>query len=249
MRSPKKPKSSKEELQEYLHEQFERLYFEEELLKKKASKKKRKGVNKPKKEKLSKFEEKILEDLERVSFETELEEEFSFEIEKIIKEEFEPVDYESVNPEDLRYKGEFISPEFNDMILNIGKASNRHPQDVLDNPRFEHLIDGLLQDNKMTTYKTVPALTKYLLDSGKEFITVVQNGVSVEMSVDEVSEFIATMEQTVRANEEVVYIGLLTVHRLDGEIIVYLPEDSEDFEGIWEFLNSDKSEYLIYEPK
>jgi len=250
MANRKKPNRNNRELEGYLHESFERLYFEEEFVNKKKRKAKKKKKAKPQRQvDEEKLEREFYRDFVRMQDEEEGIEEMTTAIEKIIQEEFGDPDFNEIDPEELTYKGKYISEEFNDIMFNIGKASKKHPQDILDNPKFSHLVDGILQDNKMTTYKTVPALAKYLIDTGKDFVTVSQNGVERKMSVENVIEFTANMEQTIRGSEDVVYIGLMTVHKLDGKITVFLPESDEDFETIWDFINTDKAEYLIYEPK
>lgn len=148
----------------------------------------------------------------------------------------------------LKYKGKYISNEFERYVRAASKAARKKPQQVLDNPEYTKLIENLLEKNKATTYKKVKTIAKTLKKTGKTKVEFIYPDGTTEMiSAAEAVKRLARIEQRMRKKNEVVYFSPKTIQWINGKFSVYALETDFDSEELEDYINSSDVEYMVYE--
>jgi hypothetical protein len=150
--------------------------------------------------------------------------------------------------ERLRYKGRYISKEFDDLIRAAAKSSNKTPNELLTNPKYEPLIDNLLETNKETRYLRPSSILKVLEKEEKSSVEVFLGEEKKIYSVERLTEEFAHMERTIRRNDnEVVVVMPKIIRWLNGKVQIFLPSKkgkNYKTEDIEEYMDSSEVEII-----
>lgn len=149
--------------------------------------------------------------------------------------------------ERLRYKGRYISEEFDELVRATARSKKVQPEDILGNPEYHKAIDNLIENNQATSYRRAKNIAKMLKKTGKKEVTLVTPSGNEKVSAEEAIKRLVTAEQKIRRKKDLVYIAPKIVQRIDGELKVHIFDEDASWDEIEEWLDGDNSEHIIYE--